>query len=509
MFLGYTAVGKRKLSSFFELKVYALNPTDLNDTQLRNIEDVKGLFALRIISAERNLGETQENEHQENPLASVLSSLFNTELSKAKMEIQPAIRGLKKVISTTKYDLQDNISNHMNDIVESMLQFGYPSGEDLKLKANTDLDIENSIISGTELTYVSHDNLEALPGTHNGLGYKNLIKISLILQDYIRSLNNDETRIPILFIEEPEAHMHPQLQTTFISYLENFLKDNTSHSIQTIVTTHSSHIANAVPFEQVRYFRKHLNNIKCKNLVDFKQDEAISNEDKRRENIDFLQKYINLSHCDLYFCDKAILVEGASERLLIADMINKCYQKGLFNQQRPSLQSQYYTIIEVGGTYAFRFFDFLNFLEIPTLVITDIDYVNSEGKACRKEESVRSSNGTINRWCRSVYEIPENKVSIEKILEMAETKELLIDNKIKLTYQGKENNMFPRSFEEAILNVNRNIYDINDEEASHEYDPSKLSKTDFAIRMLVDENYRNYNIPSYIETGLVWLSSQK
>lgn len=475
---------------------------------MKSYESLKGLFNLRTITAERNLGESNE-ESQLNPLGRVLNSLFNTEISEAETSIQPAILSLKKTINLTKYNLQNDISVHMNSIVASMLQFGYPSDEDLLLKAYTDLDIENSIISGTKLNYSSHDNIEELPGTHNGLGYKNLIKISLILQDYLRSLKQSHLRIPLLFIEEPEAHMHPQLQATFIEYIESFLKsEDNKVPIQIIITTHSSHIANTVPFSQIRYFKKGSNNVVCKNLDTFK----VKNEDspENRATIEFLQQYIKLSHCDLYFCNKAILVEGTSERLLIKDMITKCFDLDMYGNESPSLQSQYYTIIEVGGAYAFKFFDFLNFIEVPTLVITDIDFVDENGKACRRAEAKRSSNGTINRWYRNKFNLNKRDVvSITKIVDMLENEDELIECNLRLAYQEQENNIHPRSFEEAIINVNRELYSVGDEVGEIEFDSDKESKTDFAFNLLFDKDFSSYSIPSYISKGLVWLSSQK
>jgi predicted ATP-dependent endonuclease of OLD family len=96
--------------------------------------------------------------------------------------------------------------------------------------------------------------------------------------------------------------------------------------------------------------------------------------------MEFLRKYLTLSRCDLYFCDKAILVEGAAERLLIPDMIKKCERYGKFKGNIPSLSSQYCSIIEVGGAYAHRFFGFVDFLEIPTLILTNINFDETEGK---------------------------------------------------------------------------------------------------------------------------------
>ena len=62
--------------------------------------------------------------------------------------------------------------------------------------------------------------------------------------------------IPILFLEEPEAHMHPQLQEVFVGHLENVLSKFTGNPIQIVMSTHSPHIANTVSFKNVRYLRR-------------------------------------------------------------------------------------------------------------------------------------------------------------------------------------------------------------------------------------------------------------
>ena len=86
-------------------------------------------------------------------------------------------------------------------------------------------------------------------------------------------------------------------------------------NIQTFITTHSSHIANAIDFSKVRYAKKNGDKVIYKDLQVF----ALSNP----RNIDFIRQYLTISRCDLFFADKAILIEGTSERLLLPDMIKK------------------------------------------------------------------------------------------------------------------------------------------------------------------------------------------
>lgn len=137
------------------------------------------------------------------------------------------------------------------------------------------------------------------------------------------------------------------------------------------MTTHSVHVANTVPFGQMRYIRRYKNHVEYKDLGKFPTLGA--NDEEEQKHLEFLQKYMKVSYCDLYFCDKAILVEGASERLLIPDMIRKCDAEGIFGDL--SLENQYYTILEVGGAYAHLFYDFVDYLGIPTLIITGTKFV--------------------------------------------------------------------------------------------------------------------------------------
>jgi len=81
---------------------------------------------------------------------------------------------------------------------------------------------------------------------------------------------------------------------------------------------------------------------------------------------DFLQRYLKLTHCDLFFADAAILVEGNVERLLLPVMIET---------EAASLRSACLSILEVGGAFGHRFKSLIEFLGLVALVITDLDSV--------------------------------------------------------------------------------------------------------------------------------------
>jgi putative ATP-dependent endonuclease of OLD family len=216
----------------------------------------------------------------------------------------------------------------------------------------------------------------------------------------------------MIFIEEPEVHLHAQVQQTFISNIWEVINQS-AEAVgeadlvpQLVVTTHSSHIMEAVDFEKVRYFQRcHIEGEKLlsgirnasavRSLRTF-QPEAETIDGKLvspSESLAFLKRYLRLTHCDLFFADAAILVEGAVEKLLMPGMIESTAKR---------LRTTYLTILEVGGAYAHRFEGLLSFLHIPYLVITDLDSVEPTGypSACRADVAgARTSNATLKKLC--------------------------------------------------------------------------------------------------------------
>ena len=92
-------------------------------------------------------------------------------------------------------------------------------------------------------------------------------------------------------------------------------------------------------FSKIRYAQKKKTGVIYKNLSIFAQEHP--------DNTDFIKKYLTLTKCDLFFADKAIFVEGSSERLILPDMIDKCDKAGDFNSQEYKLPVQYYALIEI------------------------------------------------------------------------------------------------------------------------------------------------------------------
>ena len=402
------------------------------------------------------------------------------------------------------------------------------------------------------LLYSDEAQGEYLPNTHNGLGLKNLIKIEFQLTEFVNSLRDLPRCVPLLFIEEPESHMHPQLQKLFTRYLGTFMSHKMEgRDTQIFITSHSPHIANTMEFANIRYVKRCKDNVTFKVLSEFSASES----DRRA-----LSKYLNLIFCDVFFADKIILVEGLAEQILLPDMINKCQVTGDFNHpRRPYMRSnapvsptyplpyQYYSIIPVGGSHAYKLLPLIHFLEVPCLVLTDIDAFKYDSSAPKQEQlqilPVKNCNVTtnptlkywINNECRMNIPYQLKETSEDSFEDKNRTFlplgnfidddfiNLNVHQNMHIAYQTPEyqHNSQPgyrhrrwievdkerwgRSFEEAIL------WACSDEQAEkldkhfreHRID-FKGSKTDFALNIIF--NNLDYTVPRYIREGLQWLN---
>lgn len=493
-------------SKLFELVIYAVNPKNEEETQIKKHKELQDLFPFHIIPAERLLGE---DGTQNSSLSSLISEFFEMNEEELDPSVTKKVKELRAIVETANKNVQKQSDSILSSLVNDSIGFGYPNGEELQLGVTTKLSIDDQIKNQTQLSYTAGTSKERLPSTYNGLGYKNLIKMEFLLAAFAKKIEKcGNACIPLLFIEEPESHMHPQMQHAFAEYLEAFLGKITSVGIQTLLTSHSAHVANTMAFSKIRYAQKTKNGVIYRNLNTFVQENP--------DNSDFIRKYLTLTKCDLFFADKAIFVEGASERLLIPDMIDKCNKSGDFNAQKYKLPAQYYTLIEIGGAYAYKFIPFIEFLGIPCLILTDIDSVlGQEGRNGRiyyKSVPVScgetTSNATIKWWIRENKGLSHDdnpKINLTDITSMSS------DDKTRgqchIEFQTKENELCGHSLEEAIRNVNRSHYGLSNSSTEKNLEFSGKCKTDFALELIYE--YTDYNIPAYIKSGLIWLNNQK
>lgn len=270
----------------------------------------------------------------------------------------------------------------------------------------------------------------------------------------------------------------------------------------------------------------HLTDVK--NLSTFHENE----EQATRE---FLQQYIKLTHCDLFFADAAVLVEGNVERLLLPVIIERFV---------PDLRSCHLTILEVGGAFAHRFKNLVTFLGLPTLVITDLDSVSpsesgaqgtdddevtSSASACPVDApGAVTSNETLKQWLPRLNAIEDLLAAGDNVKASADADgspglvRVAYQTNESVTWQGKSEVRAGRTLEEAFALQNLDWTQGNDGKhlglkiAKAVDLPIKelhdrlfkrvkdFDKTKFALGVIATPD-PTWTAPSYIVEGLKWL----
>lgn len=147
----------------------------------------------------------------------------------------------------------------------------------------------------------------------NGLGYNNLIYMAVVLSELE---TNPEAAYRALIIEEPEAHLHPQLQGVLLQFLQSKEpKAGDAASVQIFVTSHSPNFASIADVDTLCCIHRTPAGVKAFNprAVQFKPE---SKKDK-------LQRYLDVTRAELFFARRVILVEGAAELFIVDSLAKK------------------------------------------------------------------------------------------------------------------------------------------------------------------------------------------
>ncbi len=385
---------EKELHREFELRYFVLDRSQFNDvyqpvegynpapmgTDPGGAATLRSLVRIDCLHAQRHLADPNSNTvggmGRSEDLSRRLSRFYQRNLEQ-RPDDHSALKAL--------FDSETSLNKHLMDVfkptLERIAKLGYPGLHNPRLEITSGLNPATVMSQDAKVNYVLGENTALrLPDSYNGLGFKNLIYMVVEILDVQEKWKLDEDRPPLhlIFIEEPEAHLHAQLQQVFIRNVLELLKidgeETSAFSSQVVITTHSPHILYERGFAPIRYFRRHVTDgeqtTQVLNLSTFQAGGGAKDRD-------FLQRYLKLTHCDLFFADAAILVEGNVERLLLPLMIEK---------EAKTLRSAALSILEVGGAFGYRFRELIRFLGITTLIITDLDSVTTVEAPAEEDE---------------------------------------------------------------------------------------------------------------------------
>lgn len=291
------------------------------------------------------------------------------ETTKDKATKIAEIKVKKAAFLTQSNALMDELHRRMASGKAQILSYASDTGASFNnVTPNFDGSISEVELYSALRLIVEHATGIKIPATHNGLGYNNLIYMSLLLAkmqvdsdgDY---LGSNAKVFPILVIEEPEAHLHPSMQYKFLKFLRE--NHNVKKKVRQIfVSTHSTQITSAVSLDEIICLYHHNNETFAAYPGKVFSDDVSGKESKA-----YVKRFLDATRSDMLFAKRIILVEGLAEQLLLSV---------LSDYAGKSLQDHHIAVINVGG----RHFDhFLNLFDsgkdntIPKKVacITDRD----------------------------------------------------------------------------------------------------------------------------------------
>lgn len=527
---------------------------------------LKSLMRVDFLRAQRHLDDPDAGgSDRAESLSRRLSHFYQRNLEKRGED-----HAVLEALDTSEKGLNFHLEAVFSDTLKRLAKLGYPGVNNPEIVIRAALDPTTVLGQDAKVHYVIPGAATAqLPDSYNGLGFKNLIYMVVELLDLHEQWKAEEDKrapLHLVFIEEPEAHLHAQIQQVFIRNVLRLLEEPNDHATffhtQLVITTHSPHILYERGFSPIRYFRRVSDQLDhhtdVRNLSRFKTGEA---DAPTRE---FLQRYLKLTHCDLFFSDAVILVEGNVERLLLPAMIESAAKR---------LRSSALTILEVGGAFAHRFQELITFVGLTTLVITDLDSVKvkpegekaagtdddddddlkpfeledddatqpsgtkkskKRGSTCHAHtEGAATANQTLISWIpkkRLVAELWEVTAE-QKTLQLAKGSSVAVraayQTKVSVTVGSATAQLCGRTLEEAFglenadwcqAEANRAVgLRLKRPPSSPEELAEKLhdrvvgknfDKTRFALEVLASGPLNGWKVPAYITEGLVWLEAQ-
>lgn len=457
---------RKHLGEYLETRIYtfddpAVITNDRKQMVEKTLDDVKRLIDFEIIHAKRSVASSEERNGSK-----VLSQLTTTYFNAQNSSNPGRFEKINKLILKTDQQLDEKYDDFFSGFLKNAKDFlGIGA-----LKVRSNLSAKEILEDASEVIY--GDEKTQLPEYQNGLGYMNILYLLLSIEIKKRSFAENKKDIRLLFIEEPEAHTHPQLQYNFARKIKDLVGEK--QGIQTIITTHSPHIVASHPFENLRYMALEkdeggFGNIRIKHF--HKEMQKIYTDKKEFQ---FLKQYLTIVSSELFFVDKAIFIEGISEALLLPYFISRFDEEqrkkagsGKNGAAYIPLAAQNISIIQAGAN-AKAFRHFIDFLGIPTLVITDIDTARAEEKVSKKTnkktisyteckvtapEACTTTNATIKYYLQAPETI-QSREHIRWFNRMRNYTARCCRENVHISYQCLENGFRPRSFEDAFINVN-------------------------------------------------------
>jgi predicted ATP-dependent endonuclease of OLD family len=575
----------RKLATQLVVRAYPLDPTKLVAPE-RSVakpqflagtvpalegDPLSSLIRINEISAHRGFGGNTVDDggrgamRSSTRLSEQLRAYYQKHLDPTEFPEPEDIDALR-AIEAAQHAFDVRLTDSFDAAFKEVQGLGYPGVTDPKPRVATRISPVDGLDHQSSITFevdvVKPDGVVApivrLPEDNNGLGYQNLISMIFRLMAFrdawmrvrkaARAADATEFEpLHLVLVEEPEAHLHAQVQQVFVKKAYGVLRahpDLGSGNVlrtQLVVSTHSSHVAHEIDYASLRYFRRlpaSLNGVIVPTSVVVNLTNTFGRAD---ETSRFVARYLRAQHADLFFADAVILVEGTAEKMLLPHFIRRDF---------PRIDEGYVTVLEVGGSHAHRLRPLIDQLGLIALLITDLDAQEKSVTVAtdtapakttyhaaqpRLGADLTTNNDTLKAW------LPAES-SLDELLADGITKTLRGDemHEVRVAYQmpvqvtwpaegSTPQTAIPYTFEDALAFANLSIFE--DLKGSGLVAPfreaigassdvatigkaffdalrNKVDKGSFALNVMQSEQFDILATPKYIVEGLEWLEAQ-
>ena len=567
----------RRLGTMFAIRWYRLDPTQLSapDPKTRHAK-LQGLSVTAIplesnpltdlirvheINAQRGFGDSAEESITEGrggsgkKLTEQLRTYYNRHLDPGD---SPDISDLEALtaIQAAQSAFDSRLTSSFAPALDEVAGLGYPNNSDPAIRVETRLSPTDGMNHEAAVLFELDSAAGApgappmrLPETSNGLGYQNLISMIFQLMAFrdewlIKYKNAEEQSdtgvepIHLVLIEEPEAHLHVQVQQAFIKHAyhvlcnDPLLKKYPKLKTQLIVSSHSSHVAHETEYANLRYFRRlpaGMADVPIPVSTVSNLSTVFGQKNPHKQTKEFVTRYLRAQHADLFFADAVILVEGAAERMMLPHFLRNHF---------PFLDRCYITILDIGGSHAHRLRPLVDALGIVTLVITDLDAGHKKSAVpVRRQAEQSTNNPTLRHWVAARQlghdvdtlldlDSEQNAVQIDDLFAIRVAYQTPITIRLPKTEVDVE--ALPNTFEDSLVLSNVKHFatkqgrgltkavskalresETADDLGQALFDALKNGdKAEFALQILGDPNFAKVAIPEYIREGLTWLETK-
>ncbi|MFI0472012.1 AAA family ATPase [Halomonas sp. HMF6819] len=518
---------------------------------------LRKLIRVDFVPAQRGLGAEEDETRSES--ASSRPGLFSSQLLKfarQHLNVAPSGHGhredLVAAVARAQAELDDSIYKALRPAMEDVEVLGYPGLHDpQQFHFRTRIQTTDLLAHSTAVQYCLDKTAvdESLPEHSIGLGYQNLQSLSFMFVSFRAARLNPPQGTPaavhLVMVEEPEAHLHVQVQRNFSSNAHELIRPkelvHSNLRSQLLISTHSSHLAHGDSFTRLRYVKR----VASTDTGTKPSTEIVNLGDAFGEDIQtrtFAERYFQVQHTDLLFADAAIFVEGTAERMLVPLFIERDF---------PKLAKKYVTFLDIGGSHAHRLRPLVERLGIPTIVITDLDPVvptkSKKGRTVRAavhiagQADLECGNDTLTSWHPKLSDFQAYGKPTPAQLEWTSDSGV----KVRFAWQlpiAAASDQWPSSFEDSLVLSNLDWFKALDQEKDpitgnkkdhrgtlgkvmgivldnpdhtellkelHVMLRGNFSKGDFAATLFERLNAgQALECPAYIADALTWLSGQ-